>query len=190
MASGDHHPGRRTGGHDVPGQHRRGHRVVEQQRPHATGSAHPRRVEGEQIALASGVVADDHAASSGIGGYGQQVLDQASSSLAHHQAVHALRANTDCSAQARSAELQAPGEPSLQLEGVADQQGSELGAHVGIGFGGKPAFGLRPGWRSVAHTASVRSSTNGRGPTCEITSPAAMAPRRAHSDRLRWRVYP
>ena len=188
VAGGDHHPGRGTHPGDVPRQHRRGDDVREQQRPNPTGSAHPRRVEREGVALATGVEADDHARPGTLGHGGQQVVGQPGGGLAHDEAVHALRARPHGTAQPGRAELQTAGEPLHQLVGRPGQQRRQLGAHIRVRFGGQPALGGLSHHGSPHRGSRVFSSTSGRGPTCEITSAAAIEPRRAHSGRLWSRV--
>ena len=56
---------------------------------------------------------------------------------------------------------------------------------IGISSDPPPHLVLRD-----AHPTSLRSSTNGRGPTCEITSDAATDPNRPHSASERPLVSP
>ncbi len=185
VRSGDHDPGGGAELRDVPREHRRRHHVGEDHRPHAPGGADPCRVEGEGIALAPGVVADDHAPLGRIGLRLQQVVDETGRGLLHDQTVHPLWAGTDGGAQPGGAELQPPVEPGGQLVVRTGEQSLELVTHVGVGFGGQPAARHAA---EIAHGKSVRNSTNGRGPTWEITSAAAIAPIWAHSASERRRV--
>ena len=93
-------------------------------RAHAERGEHAGRVEGEDVALAAGVVGDHHTASGGVGDRSrllavEQPLAEPGSGLAHHEAVHPHRTGSDGGAQTGGAELQPSGESLLQLLVVA-----------------------------------------------------------------------
>ena len=139
---------------DRPGQHRRRLDARVDHRADAHRREHPGRVDGEQIALAAGVIGDHHAALRGAGDRTgllsvEQPLPQPRRRLADHQPVHPHGAGTDGGAQAGGAELQAAGEPGGEVVGgrtlgigrsPLDQVG-EFDRDVGIGLDGQPAVG-------------------------------------------------
>ena len=130
-------------------------------------------------------MADDHSTIGNIGHVGEQVVDEPGRGLLHHEPVHPQRAGTHRGAQPGGAELEATGETLGDLVGRAGEQRPQLLAHVGVGLCCEPL--LRRHQYILAHNRLL-SSSSGRGPTCEITSAAAIAPRRAHSSRGRSRV--
>ena len=91
MGRGDDDAGGRADTHDVPCQQRRRHDVAKDHRPQAPRRAHASGVERKRIALAAGVVADDHSPSCGIGFGLQQVVGDTRGCLSNDEAVHSLR---------------------------------------------------------------------------------------------------
>ena len=145
---------------------------------------HARRVEREHIALATGVVADDHATlARARWSVASRYDGEAGRGLTHDEPVHPLRTGAHGGAQSGGAELQPAVEPLGQLVSGSGEQRLQLGTDVRVGFGGQPAFRLGTG--AFDHPISVRSSTRGRGPTWEMTSDAAIDPSRPHSFRSR-----
>ncbi len=94
VRGGDHHARGRVDLGDVPRQHGRGHRVVEEHRLHTLRRADAGRVEREHVALATGVVADDHPAGGRVGHLREEVVDETGCGLLHDEPVHALRPGT------------------------------------------------------------------------------------------------
>ena len=166
---------------DRPRQYGCRHDLIEQHRPDAARRQHARRVERVQVALAAGVVADDHTAFARTWVGGQEVRGEACRGLPHHEPVHALWTRSDSSSQTGGTELEPALEPPGQLISGSGEQRLQLGADVVVRFACQPAFRLGPG--AITHSISVCSSTRGRGPTCEITSDAAIEPSRPHSFR-------
>ncbi len=148
---------------DRPRQHGGRDELIEQHRPDSVRGHHARGVEREQIALAAGVVADDHTPLASARVDVEQVLRKTCRRLPHDEPVHPLRTGADGGAQTGGAELQPAVEAPIELVDRSGDQRLQLGADVLVGFGGQPAFRLGAG--AVDHLISVRSSTRGRGPT-------------------------
>ncbi len=146
---------------------------------------HAGGVEGEDVALAAGVVADGDAARRGVRLFGEQVVGEPRRGLPDDEAVHPQRTGADGRAQAGRSEHQAPVEALGEDVVGAGEEGAQLVTHVVVGLGGEPALGDLARGR---HDSRVRSSTRGRGPTWLITSAAAIEPMRPHSARSSWRV--
>ena len=110
-----HHAGRGVEPGDRPGQHRRRLHAGMDHRPDAERGQHTGGVEGEDVALAAGVVGDDHATLRGVrdrpGLFAvEQPLAEPGGGLADHEPVHPHRTGADRGAQPGRAELQAAGE--------------------------------------------------------------------------------
>ena len=163
VGGGDDDAGRGVDLGDRPRQHGGRDELIEQHRPDSVRGHHARRVEREQIALAAGVVADDHAPLARTRVDVEQVLRKTCRRLPHDEPVHALRTGADGGAQSGGAELQPAVEAPIELVDRSGDQRLQLGTDVLVGFGGQPAFRLGAG--AVDHLISVRSSTRGRGPT-------------------------
>ena len=143
----DDHAGGGLDAGDRPGQHRRRLDARVEHGADAHRGEHPRRVEREQIALATSVVRDHDAAPRGVRDRpGLLAVEQPSPEprrgLADHQPVHPHRTGADGGAEAGGAELQPAGEPVGEFGGgqlidrrLIDRRLIDRSSRVGIGRG-------------------------------------------------------
>jgi hypothetical protein len=171
----DHDPGSRIELGDRPRQHGGGHLLVEQHRSDSVGRHHTRRVRGEHVTLAPGVVADHDPALARIRVGVEEVLGEPGRGLTHDQPVHPERAGPDRGAQPGGAEHQPAVETNGELIRGSVDQLLKLLPNVGVGFGIQP---LPSAWAGIdVHFADRVPPAGPRGaPTTQSRARATERP--------------
>ena len=150
--------------------------LVEQSRRDSDRGHHPCGVEREDIALATGVVADHHPAPAGLGIALEQILRQSGGGLLHDQPVHAHRARPDRRPQAGRSELETTGEAVASSAGLGVDQGVQLVSDVVVGFGRQPTLGGGIATRRWSHRPAYAARP-------AAGDPRGRSPRRPRSIR-------
>ena len=161
-----------------------------QQRPDARRRRHPGRVEGEDVALVAGVVADDHAPLAAARVAAPSEVVAPSPAAAWRTTSRFIRCGPAPTAARRPAvpNCSRPVKRSAQLVVRSGEQRLELGAHVGVGLG--RAASLAPG--AASGNGSLRGDRSARAHASRQQRPqldertgtdVARSPRRRRSRR-------
>ena len=168
-------------------------RTREQQRAHTMSGEDTSRIGRELLASVSGIEADHDPAFADIESDPEEIPNEAGRRASDGETVHPIRTGTEFASQSGGAEAQSVIEPVTESRFVGDlEEPRHLVPGGRIRIGRRPPadpveeFGV-DAHGSIRRQKSTRrrSSTSGRGPTCEMISAAAIEPSRPHSGRLR-----